>query len=94
MALTATRANRILEKLGFPPVRKANHFEQSIDAYGTTGRWVSDAGAWQARESYPTLEAVVAATLETHWERFDASKLTTKERTALRAIPSRVDRLI
>jgi hypothetical protein len=94
MALSLTHANRMLEKLGFPPVRKATHFEQSIDAYGTKGRWVIDSAERQALRAYPTVEAAVAANLETHWDTFDGAVLTTKERQELAAIPSQVARSI
>jgi hypothetical protein len=94
MPLTQTRANRILDKLGFPPVRRANHFEQATDEYGVKMRWVIDAQPFQSLDAYPTLQAAIAATLEDHWETFDRDKLTAKELRELRGVPSQIASLI
>lgn len=90
MALNTIRANRIFEKLGFPSVRAANHFEQSVDEYGTKLQWVIGTGPYQVLKAYPTLAAVIAANLEQHWDIFDREKLTAIELRELRMIPSQV----
>lgn len=94
MALTLARANRILEKLGFPAIRDANHFEQTTNEYGEKLRWVIDQDDRQALRTYPTLNTVLAAILEQNWDTFNASVVTPQELGELRAIPSQVARLL
>jgi hypothetical protein len=90
MALTQSRANRILDKLGFPSVRRTNHFEEALDAYGVKMRWVIDRQPFQSLDAYPTLTAALAANLENHWDTFDRDKLTAKELRELRGVPSQI----
>ena len=40
-------------------IRRANHFEQTIDQYGTRLRWVIDRGEFQALKVYPTKLAAI-----------------------------------
>lgn len=94
MALTATRVNRILAKLGFPMVRKAQRFEQQTNEYGEKLTWVIDAGDRQARTAYASLHTALAAVLEHHSDTLDPTRLTAKEASALRSIPSQVARLL
>lgn len=42
------RENTILVKLGLNTIRKANHFEQSVNEYGEKVRWVVDQGERQS----------------------------------------------
>jgi hypothetical protein len=94
MALTLHRANRILQKLGFPHIRHAKHCEQACNEDGERLRWVVDRDERQALVVYPTMKAALAAILESHWELFDANVLTEKERRECHDIPSRVAHLI
>ena len=99
MALTLTTVNRIFEKafaaaLYLPQIRRANHFEERINEYGTKLVWVIDQGDYQALTAYPTLNAAIVAVLEHHWDAFDGTQLTDVERRELRAIPSNVARLL
>lgn len=49
------RENTILTKLGLSTIRKANHFEQSINEYGEKVRWVVDQGVFQSHRGEQTL---------------------------------------
>ena len=75
------RENTILTKLGLPTIRKAGHFEQTIDQYGVKGRWVIDAGEFQARRAFPSIAAAFAAALAgiEEWPAQRFAVLTAKE---------------
>lgn len=93
MALTLTRANRILAKafheMPYPPhMRAAQAGERHL------GRWVRDRHPLGAAVGAETLEALVAQILEAQWPEFRSERLTDKERGALRHVPSNVARWI
>lgn len=73
--------NTILHKLGLPTIRKTNHFEQRVNAYGEKDRWVLDRGEFQALHGFHTVREAFRVALESVNEQPDGLVLlTTKER--------------
>lgn len=95
MALSLTRANRILQKVGIDStIRPATRAEQRTNGYGEKDCYVFDRGEWQAARGYHTIQDAIAAALEAGWEFYDGAALTEAERRELRAIPSNVAGMI
>ena len=62
--MSLSRYNTILRKLGFPQLRRANHFETRTNEYGQKIAWVVDQSERQALHGFATLEQAWAHAIQ------------------------------
>jgi hypothetical protein len=84
--MTLQQANRILEKLQMPGIRRANRKEQYADEYGVKHHWVIDRGEFQALKAYPTLAEAFAYALRYIGSASGWETLTPAEQQIIRRI--------